>query len=115
MIRRPPRSTLFPYTTLFRSGWRAVYFRIGKPDAGRDPPETGGDRGTEAAHAAAALRRGLVRGRVQQGKRPPVRLEAVRMEKKEVWVTHEKARIELGFHPALAEAALTRAVEWFRA
>src|SRR3712207_8717795 len=25
MIRRPPRSTLFPYTTLFRSG---VYFRV---------------------------------------------------------------------------------------
>src|SRR2546427_895307 len=24
MIRRPPRSTLFPYTTLFRSGRRAV-------------------------------------------------------------------------------------------
>src|SRR3712207_6860796 len=24
MIRRPPRSTLFPYTTLFRSGGRAV-------------------------------------------------------------------------------------------
>src|SRR3712207_6863949 len=25
MIRRPPRSTLFPYTTLFRSGlWRAI-------------------------------------------------------------------------------------------
>src|SRR2546421_9139423 len=23
MIRRPPRSTLFPYTTLFRSTWRA--------------------------------------------------------------------------------------------
>src|SRR5258707_10537607 len=22
MIRRPPRSTLFPYTTLFRSRWR---------------------------------------------------------------------------------------------
>src|SRR5256885_14921092 len=27
MIRRPPRSTLFPYTTLFRSNWRfIVYF-----------------------------------------------------------------------------------------
>src|ERR1039458_10498628 len=28
MIRRPPRSTLFPYTTLFRSGWawRGVRF-----------------------------------------------------------------------------------------
>src|SRR2546422_4954088 len=24
MIRRPPRSTLFPYTTLFRSTWRAL-------------------------------------------------------------------------------------------
>src|SRR2546430_8540548 len=27
MIRRPPRSTLFPYTTLFRSGGRYVAFR----------------------------------------------------------------------------------------
>src|SRR2546427_1967141 len=27
MIRRPPRSTLFPYTTLFRSG-AVCYFRI---------------------------------------------------------------------------------------
>src|SRR2546430_8399663 len=27
MIRRPPRSTLFPYTTLFRSiGWRNPHF-----------------------------------------------------------------------------------------
>src|SRR2546427_8785491 len=24
MIRRPPRSTLFPYTTLFRSAWLAA-------------------------------------------------------------------------------------------
>src|SRR2546429_6077299 len=32
MIRRPPRSTLFPYTTLFRS-----------PDRGRDPAENGPD------------------------------------------------------------------------
>src|SRR2546430_5913506 len=24
MIRRPPRSTLFPYTTLFRSAWATV-------------------------------------------------------------------------------------------
>src|SRR3712207_8718460 len=24
MIRRPPRSTLFPYTTLFRSLWKGV-------------------------------------------------------------------------------------------
>src|SRR2546430_8136229 len=25
MIRRPPRSTLFPYTTLFRSNIKAIY------------------------------------------------------------------------------------------
>src|SRR3712207_8695535 len=26
MIRRPPRSTLFPYTTLFRSSWSAELY-----------------------------------------------------------------------------------------
>src|SRR5256885_11115637 len=26
MIRRPPRSTLFPYTTLFRSGLKTTYY-----------------------------------------------------------------------------------------
>src|SRR3712207_9173443 len=30
MIRRPPRSTLFPYTTLFRSGWAVVITAIGR-------------------------------------------------------------------------------------
>src|SRR3712207_7308128 len=29
MIRRPPRSTLFPYTTLFRSGLRSGRLRLG--------------------------------------------------------------------------------------
>ena len=30
MIRRPPRSTLFPYTTLFRSGsWTILAFVVG--------------------------------------------------------------------------------------
>src|SRR2546430_16216758 len=28
MIRRPPRSTLFPYTTLFRSSYAAIEFKI---------------------------------------------------------------------------------------
>src|SRR3712207_8943612 len=45
MIRRPPRSTLFPYTTLFRSGRgshrernraRAHLLDAGGGDAGRD-------------------------------------------------------------------------------
>src|SRR5260221_3657912 len=29
MIRRPPRSTLFPYTTLFRSMWPMAGLRMG--------------------------------------------------------------------------------------
>src|SRR3712207_9199067 len=40
MIRRPPRSTLFPYTTLFRSGLRAVVVDGSArvfADAGRPP------------------------------------------------------------------------------
>jgi dihydroflavonol-4-reductase len=48
------------------------------------------------------------------GQPPRVPLDAVRMARKKMWVTHEKARRELGFHPAPAEVALTRAVEWFR-
>src|SRR2546427_7588654 len=33
MIRRPPRSTLFPYTTLFRSAHRAARLRgVGRGD-----------------------------------------------------------------------------------
>src|SRR3712207_9398273 len=39
MIRRPPRSTLFPYTTLFRSGWPADARHRGQgggPQARRD-------------------------------------------------------------------------------
>src|SRR2546430_10374357 len=34
MIRRPPRSTLFPYTTLFRSGEGAVAEDVGPLHAG---------------------------------------------------------------------------------
>src|SRR2546430_36063 len=38
MIRRPPRSTLFPYTTLFRSGW----FVLQLLDATVQSPLSGG-------------------------------------------------------------------------
>ena len=48
------------------------------------------------------------------GKPPRIPLEAVRMAKKKMWVSHQKAAHELGFGPAPAERALARAVEWFR-
>src|SRR5947208_8914357 len=39
MIRRPPRSTLFPYTTLFRSGEPQPRLGIGHRAGGRPAPE----------------------------------------------------------------------------
>jgi dihydroflavonol-4-reductase len=48
------------------------------------------------------------------GKPPRVPMDAVRMARKKMWVTHEKARKELGFYPGPADIALARAVEWFR-
>src|SRR5258707_10570679 len=38
MIRRPPRSTLFPYTTLFRSVWVPVWLIAGFEVTGPWPP-----------------------------------------------------------------------------
>src|SRR5690242_20920966 len=32
MLRRPPRSTLFPYTTLFRSKWKSSATNAGPSD-----------------------------------------------------------------------------------
>src|SRR2546421_8647145 len=37
MIRRPPRSTLFPYTTLFRSGRRGNLTPPRRPEGGPSP------------------------------------------------------------------------------
>src|SRR3712207_9581652 len=52
MIRRPPRSTLFPYTTLFRS---ATPRR--PPGGGRSPTTARGDgRAVGAARSAADAR-----------------------------------------------------------
>src|SRR2546422_6409810 len=43
MIRRPPRSTLFPYTTLFRS--RSGWSHPKRPASGPAPPSTRGGAG----------------------------------------------------------------------
>src|SRR3712207_7232693 len=54
MIRRPPRSTLFPYTTLFRSG---VQHRHRVAEAAHEPRDDlrgQGDLGDEHDRAAAA-------------------------------------------------------------
>src|SRR3712207_8036068 len=62
MIRRPPRSTLFPYTTLFRSD-----------DAPEQLPRAGGrvqhGAGGAVGPGPAVDRHGLLPGRVREGVR----------------------------------------------
>src|SRR3712207_9325287 len=51
MIRRPPRSTLFPYTTLFRSQARRAHAgRDAAAGAGRRSGAGGGRRTRDGAH-----------------------------------------------------------------
>lgn len=47
------------------------------------------------------------------GKPPRAPLDAVRMAKKKMFVSHEKARRELGFHPEPVDGALRSAIDWF--
>jgi dihydroflavonol-4-reductase len=47
------------------------------------------------------------------GVAPRVPLEAVRMAKKKMWVSHEKAARELGYSPCPATSALADAAKWF--
>jgi dihydroflavonol-4-reductase len=47
------------------------------------------------------------------GTPPRVPMEGVRMARKKMWVSHEKARRELGFEPGSADVALARSVKWF--
>src|SRR3712207_7738323 len=56
MIRRPPRSTLFPYTTLFRSAAaRGAGAAADRAGAGRAADDGGG--GADPARAAGCLPR----------------------------------------------------------
>lgn len=49
------------------------------------------------------------------GAEPRAPIDAVRMARKKMWVTHAKAKRELGFTPGPVDVALRKAVEWFRA
>src|SRR3712207_8767965 len=55
MIRRPPRSTLFPYTTLFRSEGRARLHHLAQKGVGAHPVRLARD-----LHEGAVRRRGAV-------------------------------------------------------
>jgi dihydroflavonol-4-reductase len=49
------------------------------------------------------------------GREPRATIETVRMGKKKMWASSSKAERELGWKTIPADAALRRAVEWFRA
>jgi dihydroflavonol-4-reductase len=48
------------------------------------------------------------------GREPRAPLDAVKMSRKKMFVSSDKARRELGFNPVPVDGALARAVEWFR-
>jgi len=49
------------------------------------------------------------------GREPRATIETVRMGKKKMWASSEKAQRELGWNPVPADDALRRAVQWFQA
>src|SRR5256885_12635925 len=54
MIRRPPRSTLFPYTTLFRSG-RVGHHHVGPPVGVMDDRDLLGHRAPRSEEHTSEL------------------------------------------------------------
>src|SRR3989454_7773319 len=81
MIRRPPRSTLFPYTTLFRSLHQALVglaHRLAREIEHADDAAFGDDRERKAAVQTAAFPQRLVlHARVVHGVLRPDRLSAL--------------------------------------
>jgi len=63
---------------------------------------------------AAGLVDETVSGRLM-GREPRATVETVRMGKKKMWASSDKAERELGWKPVPADDALRRAVDWFRA
>src|SRR3712207_7000670 len=89
MIRRPPRSTLFPYTTLFRSDDRheAAAVRTARDGAAGDPPVRARGRRQGVPHRAREAR-GLREGRRDDGR--PV---AARADRKSTRLNSSHANI----------------------
>src|SRR2546429_3058977 len=72
MIRRPPRSTLFPYTTLFRSvrKFKRVSMKKVAPRAAGQPPKLLLVHRMEHPAPSRARRQG--RGRIEYSRQPRV-------------------------------------------
>src|SRR2546427_8890451 len=81
MKRRPPISTLFPYTTLFRSHARGAAFRVALRRKGRDDAQRIGCVARHLAQRGQALGREIAdqvggRGRARELDRKSTRLNS---------------------------------------
>src|SRR5438270_3838604 len=74
MIRRPPRSTLFPYTTLFRS--EEDRRRARRDDGGGGEAVRGGDGEGQAVSEGCVLSRSCSLSPVLRGDRKSTRLNS---------------------------------------
>src|SRR2546422_8229981 len=73
MIRRPPRSTLFPYTTLFRS---PCVLQVGVRHPRRDRPRDHPHRSRRGDLRGGAAAQGQVRGDLRGRDRKSTRLNS---------------------------------------
>src|SRR3712207_8261269 len=88
MIRRPPRSTLFPYTTLFRSGEREVDDRAGRGRRTDQPDRVGEGFGTPEVVIVAELL-----GQQQRVERVVLHQEDARLDRKSTRLNSSHANI----------------------
>src|SRR2546426_5996953 len=69
MIRRPPRSTLFPYTTLFRSLAAPIIRRAGEKEQVVAQPARGGPHDVRARAAPQRFAEAVLGGRDRKSTR----------------------------------------------
>src|SRR2546426_2085439 len=83
MIRRPPRSTLFPYTTLFRS--RPAELLVQEPDRGCDDRHIAQ---REGQHDLPAQRHQLIVAEARQGPAHPEDRKSTRLNSSHLVISY---------------------------
>src|SRR3712207_8694107 len=99
MIRRPPRSTLFPYTTLFRSDAAKFY------QTAMQSFRKGGSSNQEASAAMYQLNQGLASGTLQGDE-----LRSVREDRKSTRLNSSHANISYAVF-CLKKKKMTKIIE----
>src|SRR6478735_2050201 len=84
MIRRPPRSTLFPYTTLFRSPTAAPAWQVGAAGVGPsgEPGSAVGDRKSTRLNSSHLVSSYAVFCLTKKRRHPPARRNVVQVADK---------------------------------